>query len=86
MQNDLRIPDIEVIVNCSSYDVGFFAFYQRLDIHQGYEIVCGVTRKDAIPVVRQILQDAITSLGATDWVTMDELGASEDEKTDEPPF
>lgn len=86
MSDEIRIPDIEIIVGCAGDDVACFAFYLREDIHQGYDVVCAVADKEARPVVRQILHDAITSLNTVDWFSLDELHSSTAEETADPPF
>lgn len=85
-ENDLRIPDIEVIVGAAGNDVAVFCFYRRDDIHQGYDIACAVPNQNALPVVRQILQDCITALNTTTWVTMDVLREDTTPEEGKPPF
>jgi len=84
--NEVRIPDIEIIVGCAGDDVAVFGFYRREDIHQGYDVVSAVADQDARPAIRQILQDAITSLNNANWYTLDELHTDTAEETEEPPF
>ena len=86
MKDEVRIPDIEIIVGCAGNDVACFCFYKREDIHQGYDVAAAVVDKDARAVVRQILQDAITALNAADWYTLDDLHQDASEETAEPPF
>lgn len=86
MKDVLLIPDIEVIVGSSGNDVAVFCFYQREDIHQGYEVVSAVTSKDTVAVVRQVLQDAITALNTADWHNVDELREDAVEEVEDPPF
>lgn len=85
-ENDLRIPDIEIIVGCAGDDVAVFGFYLREDVHQGYDVVCALSGKDARAIVRQVLQDAIQALNTADWVTVDELDQDEAAQTEDPPF
>lgn len=86
MHDDLRIPDIEVIVGASGDDVAVVAFYKRDDIHQGYEAVCAVANPHALPVIRQILQDCIQALNTVNWHTMDELREDPPENEGGAPF
>jgi len=86
MSDEVRIPDIEVIVGCAGDDVAVFGFYLRSDVHQGYEVVSAVSGKAARPVIGQILQDAITALNTATWFTMDELHEDAAEEEDQPPF
>lgn len=84
--NEVRIPSIEIIVGAAGNDIAVFCFYQREDIHQGYDIVTGITSKDALSAVRALLQDAITSLNESNWFTVDELHQDTASETEEPPF
>lgn len=84
--NEVRIPNIEIIVGCAGNDLAVFCFYLREDIHQGYDVVCGVADQDARPVIRQILQDAITALNVANWHTMDELRQDGVSGVADPPF
>lgn len=84
--HEIRIPDIEIIVGAAGDDVAVFCFYKREDIHQGYDIACALTHEDARPVVRQILQDAVTAINTADWVTMDVLREEPISGEGEAPF
>jgi len=87
MQDEsVRVPDLEVIVGASGNDVAVFAFYKREDIHQGYDVVCGIGGSSERPALKQILQDCIKTLDTKDWVAVDELDTDGNEKKDEPPF
>jgi len=86
MTNEVRIPDIEIIVGASGNDVACFCFYGREDIHQGYDVVCAVPDQDARAVIRQVLQDAITALNTADWLTLDDLHSDASSTTANPPF
>jgi hypothetical protein len=86
MLNEVRIPDIEIIVGCAGDDIACFAFYLLPDVHQGYDIVCAVSDPDARAVIRQILQDAITALNNADWLTLDGLHQGTVSGEESPPF
>lgn len=86
MGNDLRIPDIEIIVGAAGNDVAVICFYQREDIHQGYEVFAVVASKTALPVVRTLLQDALTAINGNIWVDVGELDAGTLQGLDAPPF
>jgi len=86
VNDEVRIPDIEIIIGAAGDDIALFCFYKRGDIHQGYDIVSGIPSQNALPVIRQILRDALTALDASDWISMDELREETVSKTDEPPF
>lgn len=86
MSNDIRIPDVEIIIGAAGSDIALFCFYAREDIHQGYDVVCALGSKNERAPIKQILQDAIKTLDTTDWHTLDELHEGSAVKTDEPPF
>lgn len=86
MGNEIRIPDVEIIVGASGSDIAVWCFYKREDIHQGYEVVCAITDQDARPALRQILQDAIETLNTHDWFTLDSLREGTSEDVADPPF
>lgn len=86
MSDEIRIPDVEIIVGAAGSDVALFCFYGREDIHQGYDVVCAIGGKNERPAIRQVLQDALKALDTADWYDVDELHPPSDTKTDEPPF
>jgi len=86
MNNEIRIPNIEVIVGAAGNDVAVICFYQREDIHDGYDVVAAVGSQNEINAVVQILQDAITALHTKDWYDVDELRSQLDPDVEEPPF
>jgi hypothetical protein len=86
VNDEVRIPDIEVIVGCTGDDIAVFGFYLRPDIHEGYDVVCGIAGKTSREVVRTVLQDALTALNTADWVSLDELHQDTAEKENDPPF
>jgi len=86
MPDEIRIPDLEIIVGCSGDDLAVFAFYRREDIHQGYEVVCCIAGTSARAVIEQSLKDAITTLYTESWVTLEQLHSFDDETVDGEPF
>jgi len=84
--DEIRIPDIEVVVGCASDQVATFAFYLLADVHQGYDVVCALADQDAKSVIRQILQDALKALDNANWFTLDDLHTQTDEGDGEVPF
>jgi len=86
MEDEVRVPDIEIIVGCAGNDIAVFCFYLSPDIHQGYEVLSGVSNKASRSVVKQILQDALKALDAPNWHTVDELRQAVDEEENDPPF
>lgn len=83
---ELRIPDIQVIVSASSFEVYVVNFYARADIHQGFEVLGVLPSLSDRKAVREILQACLTNLCADSWITVDQLVASAGEESDEPPF
>jgi len=86
MSDEVRIPDVEILIGAAGSDVAIFCFYGREDIHQGYEVVCAIGGKVERPAIRQILQDALKALDTADWYTVDELHSELNQATNEPPF
>lgn len=86
MEDEVRIPDIEIIVGAAGNDIAVFCFYRREDIHQGYDVVAGVADPDARAVIRAVLQDAITALNLADWFTVDVLREDSVPPQNDPPF
>jgi len=86
MEDEVRIPDVEVIVGASSHDVAVFSFYKRGDIHQGYDVVAGVSGQVSRSAVSTILQDCIKTLSSPSWLAVDDLRALADEETKDTPF
>lgn len=86
MNDEVRIPDIEVLIGAAGSDVAIFCFYGREDIHQGYDVVCAIGSKNERAAIRQVLQDALKTLDSADWFDVDELHQDASVKTDEPPF
>lgn len=86
MNDEVRIPDIEILIGAAGSDVAIFCFYAREDIHQGYDVVCAIGSKNERAPIRQVLQDAIKALDTADWYDVDELHSDAVSQTDEPPF
>lgn len=86
MENEVRIPDVEILITASAFDVAFVAFYANEDIHEGYDVVCGVNSKNEVEHYVALLQDAITALRSVDWVSLDQLGASAVQNSADEPF
>jgi len=84
--DEVRIPDIEIIIGASGNDIAVFCFYSREDIHQGYDVVSGISGKDALPAIRAVLRDALTALDQSDWFTVDELHSLTVSGEDTLPF
>lgn len=75
--NDLRIPDVSVLISAAGNDVGLICFYAGDHPSDPVEVVTGISSKDALPVLRSILADALKGLADTDWVSVDGLGAGD---------
>lgn len=83
MDNEVRIPDAEIIVGASGNDIAVVCFYGRDDIHAGYDVVCAIGSTSEVKAVVTLLQDAITSLNNSSWFSVDELDAFEGKKTED---
>lgn len=62
MDESLRIPDAEIFIGGAGFELARVGFYQRGDVHQGYDVVIVIADKNSVSVIRQILQDCITTL------------------------
>lgn len=72
-RNEVRIPDVEIIIQAASSDVAAVCFYFPSDVHGAAEVVTAVSDPSAIPHLVEVLRQAITSLNAQDWFTVDGL-------------
>jgi len=72
-KNEVRIPDVSVIVSAAGFDVAVICFYAGEHPSDGFEVVSGISDPDALPVVRTLLQDCLTALLTDDWHAVDEL-------------
>jgi len=86
VDNEVRIPDLEVIIGASGDDLCVFAFYRREDIHDGYEIISCIAGKASRPVVRKVLQDCIEAINTESWYTLEQLHSVDDQSDDKAPF
>lgn len=71
--NEIRIPDVEIIVQAAGSDVATVCFYFPSNVHGEAEVVTAVSDVSANPHLVAILHQAITSLNAQDWFTVDGL-------------
>lgn len=83
---EVHLPDLEVIVNASAFNVAVISFFARGDIHDGFEVVGAIHDTNELKAIREILQEAIKFLSTNDWVTLDELDAWQDAEEGDPPF
>lgn len=72
-RDEVRIPDVEIIIQASASDVAAVCFYFAADVHGAAEVVTSVSDPSAIPHLVEVLRQAITSLNAQDWYTVDGL-------------
>jgi len=85
-KNEVRIPDIEIIVRAASSDVCVVALYAGDTPHDEWEVLAGISDHDDVVHIRAALQTAIRSLDATYWLSLDELDSRALEDKDAPPF
>lgn len=86
MNDDLRIPDIEIVVRAASSDVAVVSFFTGDSPHSDWEVICGITEQSDIVHIRAALQAAIQAINAASWVSLDVLDVAEDAETQDPPF
>ncbi len=87
MSHEVRIPDIEVLVNVAGSDMAVVTFYKGPTVHDDFEIVAALSAQSDIPNLVEVLQQAIRALRTTSWESLDELDTrSVSQQTDEPPF
>jgi len=86
VRNEIRIPDVQVVVGAAGNDCAVFSFYVRPDIHQGYEVICGVGAASNRSSIRQILQDCLETLRSEDWSSVDDLYPKFDATEESAPF
>lgn len=86
MKHDVRIPDIEVVVHVSDWDVAVIAFYADGDIEAGFHVITGVDGHTTPLAIVEVLQEAIKSLRAKCWQSVAQLGASAGEDGEPAPF
>lgn len=70
---EVRIPDVEVLIQAASSDVAMVSFYMPRDPHQDVEIVSTISEPSAIGAIRAVLQMAIQALYTQNWKSLDEL-------------
>nr|CRY97732.1 hypothetical protein [uncultured prokaryote] len=86
VKDDVRIPDVEVLIQAASSDVGLFCFYISDDPHADMEIVAHVTDWTSRGALLAILKMAIQGLQQSGWVTLDELDTRTDEEKERRPL
>jgi len=86
MNNDLRIPDIEIVVRAASSDVAVICFWAPLEPHGDWEAVSGITDEHDVVHIRACLQAAIQQINAARWVSLDVLDDDETTEIQDPPF
>lgn len=85
--HEVRLPEVEVIVKASAFDVLVVSFYAGRTVHDDFEIVAGIEEVSDVPRVVQILEECIKTLRAGGWQSVDELDTRAlSGGTGEPPF
>lgn len=72
-RDEVRIPDVEIIIQAAASDCAAVCFFFPADVHGKAEVVTAVSDPSAIPHLVEVLRQAITSLNAQDWYTVDGL-------------
>lgn len=72
-RDEVRIPDVEIIIQAAASDAASVCFYFPSDVHGAAEVVTAVSDPSAIPHLVEVLRQAITSLNSQDWFTVDGL-------------
>lgn len=84
--NDIRLPDVEVRITASAFDVFCMSIYAGPKITDEVEVVTAVTGKHDCVALRQILSLALKALDGEDWVTLDEIDPRSAQNEKRPPF
>lgn len=85
-KDEVRIPDVEIVISAAGSDVGVVAFYFPTNPHKQIEVLTTVVEASAASHLVALLHQAIASLNGEDWYTVDELAAGLAEEENEPPF
>lgn len=85
-ENDIRIPDVEIIIQAAGSDVATICFYFPGDVHSQAEVVTAVSEPGALPHLVALLHQAIASLNGEDWYTVDRLDTRDVPNKQNNPF
>jgi len=85
-QDEVRIPDVEVLIQAAASDVALVCFYVPKSPHEDVEVVATIDDIDTIGAVRAVLQMALQALNQQRWVALDELDTRAAETKTDPPF
>jgi len=85
-KNEVRLPDIEIVVQAASSDVAVFSFFAGDTPHDNWEVVAGISSNDDVVHIRASLQAAIQTLNDARWISLDELDTRPVEDENAPPF
>lgn len=86
-KNDVRIPDVEVLIQAAQSDVALLCFFMGRSPHDPVEVVSSIRDIDEVGIVVSLLQDCIKALSAKNWVSLDELDSySGKDEGSFPPF
>lgn len=85
-ENEVRIPDVEVLVSAASSDVALVSIYIGKTPHDEVEVVAAVSDYTEVGAIRAVLQVALQALNKQGWLALDELDTRPNETKTEPPF
>jgi hypothetical protein len=84
--DEVRIPDIEILINVAGSNMALVCFYKGKTIHDDFEIVAGIPSVTDIPPLVTVLEQAIKALHSGGWQSVDELDTRSVEEKNDPPF
>ena len=86
MNNDVRLPEVEVRVTVGTWDVFVLALYASKDIHAPFEGVAAISKEANRQALVQVLADAIAFVKSDGWLDVDQLDTRPAENEERPPF
>lgn len=86
MTHEVRIPDIEILINVAGSNMALVCFYKGATVHDDFEIVAGIPSVSDIPPLVTVLEQAIKALHAGGWESVDELDTRSVSNENDAPF
>jgi hypothetical protein len=84
--HEVRIPDIEVLINVAGSDMALVCFYKGRTPHDDFEVVAGISEISDIPNLVTVLEQAVKTLHAGGWQSVDELDTRPVSNENDAPF
>lgn len=85
-RNEVRIPDVEVLIAAAASDVALVCFYVGSSPAQPIEVVTAIRDLDEVGAVVAVLEDCIKAFRAQGWLSLDELDTRTSEEKGGQPF